>query len=268
MVTCSGAGDPCSEIDCCSDSGLVCIEGYCAFPEPTCVADGYQCDFVTVAFAGDGSNCCGDSSCLEGICIPNCIGETGSCKSSDECCDGYYCSDKYTCDPIPPCGEVKSYCKDDYDCCAGLYCSDKGICVASTDLCGVPGDACEMVEDHGCCGGLTCFEGVCDNPSGLCMDKWEYCDGKNFLCCKGLICGSDYFCHPEKKDDDGGGGAKPETPAAPTGGAAVTTLPSTGSGSGPDGSSWVNAAAIGGAAAVLGGAMLRKKQAEAQTEES
>jgi hypothetical protein len=46
----------------------------------------------------------------------------------------------------------------------------------------------------------------------------------------------------------------------------VTTLPSTGSGSGPDGSSWINAAALGGAAAVLGGALLRKKNTEASAE--
>jgi MYXO-CTERM domain-containing protein len=105
-----------------------------------------------------------------------------------------------------------------------------------------------MVADHGCCPGLTCFEAVCDNPSGLCLDKGEFCDDKNFLCCDGLVC-HHHTCKAPK----------PQPAPAPKP-ATVTTLPSTGSGSDDDpGSGLMGAAALGGLAAIIAAKRLRGK---------
>ncbi len=220
---CFGAGDPCASADdCCTGD---CVNGVCDDAD-ACAHYDAACSFpeVTVAASIDGSNCC-EGQCLEGICVPWCIGDGGDCA-------------------------------DDDDCCTGLACVD-GACLTA-EVCGVFGDACEMIEDHGCCAGLTCFEGQCDNPSGLCTNEWEYCDGTNVVCCSGLVCGNDDACHAE--------GGKPEEPKPHPQGPTVTTLPGTGSGTDDDGSGWINAAALGGAAAVLGGALLRKHRDEREGE--
>jgi len=111
-----------------------------------------------------------------------------------------------------------------------------------------------MVADNGCCPGLTCFEAVCDNPSGLCLDKGEFCDDKNFLCCDGLVCH-----HHTCKEPNPQPTPEPTTPE-PTTPATVTTLPSTGGG--PDdgsGAAWLGAAALGGMAAFIAAKRMREK---------
>jgi len=82
VAECSTEGFGCDgEHPCCN--GLVCDSGTC-IAEPTCAAYNEECWFpeVTVAASLDGSNCC-EGYCLEGICVPNCIGQGGDCKSND-----------------------------------------------------------------------------------------------------------------------------------------------------------------------------------------
>jgi hypothetical protein len=61
---------------------------------------------------------------------------------------------------------------------------------AAAQTCGVLGDAC--TDNTDCCTGLTCFEAVCGNPSGLCMDEGEFCGAEGLECCEGLSCTDDY----------------------------------------------------------------------------
>lgn len=61
---------------------------------------------------------------------------------------------------------------------------------ASAQTCGVLGEECTGNDD--CCDGLVCFEALCDNPSGLCMEDGEFCGSEGLECCEGLDCVDDY----------------------------------------------------------------------------
>ena len=107
---------------------------------------------------------------------------------------------------------------------------------AAAQTCGVLGDDCTGNAD--CCTGLVCFEALCDNPSGLCMDEGEFCGSAGLECCEGLDCTDDYC--------------------------AATTLPGTGVGSSAGrgiSSSLLGAGVVAGVAAALAGKRLRAREA-------
>jgi hypothetical protein len=106
---------------------------------------------------------------------------------------------------------------------------------AAAQTCGVLGDDC--AENADCCTGLVCFEALCDNPSGLCMDEGEYCGSAGLECCEGLDCTDDYCVG--------------------------TALPDTGIGSASDsgiGASLLGAGVAAGVTAALVGKRLRAQE--------
>jgi len=234
--TCSGQENTCGnegDRPCCDS--LECVESLCA--PVTCSEIGGDCE--------TSDDCCNALVCDSGTCFIPCQAEGAICEISDDCCNGLVCSGGLC---SVPCGIEGETCESDDDCCSGSKCH-WGTCKST---CGFPGDACEMVADNGCCPGLTCFEAVCDNPSGLCLDKGEFCDDKNFLCCDGLVCHR-HTCKAPKPHP----APAPTTPATS---ATVTTLPSTGNG--PDdssGSVWLGAAALGGMAAFIAAKRMHEK---------
>lgn len=135
-----------------------------------------------------------------------------------------------------------------------------GVCVATccdNNNCG----ACGVV----CTGGLTCFEGQCDCPSGdcgcaegqldcggVCVDSC--CDNANCGAC-GVVCSDGLTCFEGICDCPSGDCDTPDpdpTPAPPI------VLPSTGSGGTPNaGLDWTPAAVAAGALA-LGAAAFRR----------
>jgi hypothetical protein len=106
---------------------------------------------------------------------------------------------------------------------------------ASAQTCGVLGDPCDVAnESADCCNGLTCFEALCDNPSGLCMAEGEFCGSSGLVCCDGLECTSDY-CE------------------------AISTLPGTGAGTSAGKHSLLGAGLLAAAAAFFAGKGLGRK---------
>jgi hypothetical protein len=73
------------------------------------------------------------------------------------------------------------------------------------------GDECDIANENAdCCNGLVCFEALCDNPSGLCMDEEEYCGDNELECCEGSTCVFSY-CTAASLPDTGVGPSKKES---------------------------------------------------------
>jgi hypothetical protein len=157
---------------------------------------------------------------------PVCIGPGGTCSAVSSagavpCCEGLLC-----CENAPDfCAEC---CKDD-DCGSGEICCG-GAC-AAIECCIEDPDPNERCPE-----GTSCFEGVC-----------EFFCSTNEDCQEGTCCCQDGSCFAECCE-------KPEEPEEPP----ITDLPNTGAGDGRDRSSWLGAAALGGAAAFLAGHRLRR----------
>jgi hypothetical protein len=133
--------------------------------------------------------------------------------------------------PAPTCGEGQAVCAG---ACVDTCCDNSN--------CGACGNACAP--------GFTCFEGVCDCPSGLCCPEGEQiCDGKCVsTCCDsnncgacGNVCAEGFTCF-EGICDCPSGLCGPQTPPNTGTGAS-----STGGGSMP----WLAAALASGAAAAF-----------------
>jgi hypothetical protein len=95
------------------------------------------------------------------------------------------------------CGACANACASGA-CTAGVCAGGGGGCEAGQkDCAGVCVDTCCNNDHCGACGnacppGLTCFEGMCDCPSGLCCDEGEVvCDGACVAtCCDNNNCGA------------------------------------------------------------------------------
>ncbi len=259
VPVCGGEGDLCFAreaglgFNCCQD-GLECIDGTCQFPEPECGDEGDYC--------GPKSNeCCNEGlECIEDFCaIPPC-GEVGDTEL--ECCDGLICLDGACAEPEPLCSAEGEPCKDDTGCCDDLICGDSGTCEVIEDTCLLEGETCET--DDECCDGIccagacraieccidepnpndrcpegtSCFEGICEGVAEFCEDD-STC-GTGTCCCDDGSCSED-CCDPPVDEEE-----------------PVTQLPNTGIGDESAGrSAWIGAAALGAAAAFLGGKRLK-----------
>jgi hypothetical protein len=137
-------------------------------------------------------------------------------------------------------------CGDGQTDCPGSGCVD--LC-CNNDHCGACGNACT--------GGFTCFEGVCDCPSGLCCAEGEVlcgetcvatcCDNNNCGAC-GNVCTGGLTCFEGVCD-------------CPSGNCGPYTPPNTGIGSGPQVGThghWMGAAVASAAAAAI--AIARRRQ--------
>jgi len=245
--------------------------GLPAAAQLTCDTGETACNGVCVDLLTDEANCgvCGEIcesdlvgvACIEGECVriscpaalPLQCGET-----VDDCVDP-------ATDPNN-CGACGVVCQSGV-CGAGVCgsCDEgeiacSGVCVATccdNNNCG----ACGVV----CTGGLTCFEGQCDCPSGLCgcaegqLDCGgvcidSCCDNANCGGC-GIVCSDGLTCFEGNCDCPSGDcdTPDPEPTAAPP-----ITLPSTGSGATPNaGLDWTPAAVAAGVLA-LGAAAFRR----------
>ncbi|MDP9409024.1 MAG: hypothetical protein M3P70_00720 [Actinomycetota bacterium] len=203
---------------CCNESCSICapIGGSCT--EQFC---GDQCQSDADCPHRDGDACTG-AACEEGTCVYF----TVDCVPGFVCCGNGECVDVSS-DPAN-CGACGTVC-------------DSGVC--SDGTCSPTGEGCDEGEvdcdgtcvatccDNNNCGGCgivcgdgeTCFEGVCDCPSGQC----------------------------EEPGDTSGG-----TSGGTSG--VITTLPSTGSGSASTGRHGGLAATALAAAAALGAAAVRR----------
>jgi len=138
------------QLDCCD--GLVCLDGICAVPEPTCAAEGEACAMIDGAL----TSCCEGLVCADGICVvpgPTCAGEGETCEADADCCDGICCGG--TCRAIECCIDDQnpnSRCGDGQTC-------NEGVCEGVDNLCA--NDA-ECAGDTCCCDDGTCSETCCD----------------------------------------------------------------------------------------------------------
>lgn len=178
-------------------SGETCFEGICGCPSGLCCAEGETiCNGACVDLTTDLNNCgaCG-SICESGLVAVDC--RAGECVRAD-------------CPPdLTYCGAV-ALCRD---------------LATDPEHCGACGNVCAA--------GLTCFEAVCDCPSGLCCAAGQTqcgdvcvetcCDNANCGAC-GHVCGAGETCFEGVCDC-------PSGTCGTTGD--TVTLPSTGSGPTP-----------------------------------
>jgi Cys-rich repeat protein len=286
----SDLGGICSDTDPCA-AGLFCIPNGVNPDNATDPSAGYceECnpDIVPEAVCAEGSFCnvsgsfgvCDSCDCADNeTCAP--VG--GSCGCDTICCgatddvEGVCCAEGLVCSAGGSCVQ----CAADTDCADGQICAD-GVCIVpcATDLCGGvccnAGDMCmdnacmapECATDSDCTGGKVCkaqmcvvqcttdgdcgADEVCDVAAGVCKAKPE--------CVKNTDCPGDEVCNSGvcKAAEQAGNGTSGN--GSDTGNGTVTTLPTTGIGGSKSGgsSSWLGAAAIGGAAALLAGKKLR-----------
>jgi hypothetical protein len=167
--------------------------------------------------------------CREGECVrANCPVGLEYCGAVDLCRD-------LSSDP-EHCGACGNACASGM--CSGGVCAPGGRCAAGqTDCGGTCVDTCCNNNHCGACGnvcqaGLTCFEGICDCPSGLCCAEGEVvcngacvatcCDNNNCGACGNVctggetcfegICGCPSgLCPPVKLPNTGRGTARLET---------------------------------------------------------
>jgi hypothetical protein len=221
--------------------------------------------------------CAGAAACIDlgsnldhcGACDNVCASDliTVACRNGEcvraDCPEGLaYCGPTQLCRDLYSdpghCGSCDTPCPSGR--CAGGVCVPEeggecqvecGICPAGQTNCG--GQCVDTCCDNtncgrcgnACTGGLTCFEGVCDCPSGLCCAEGETLCGGSCVatCCDNNNCGA---CgHVCKKGRTCSGG----TCSCPGG----LCLPNTGHGSGPtwtDHGKWAGVASAGIASAL------------------
>jgi hypothetical protein len=142
-----------------------------------CAAGLTDCYGVCVDLLTDLNNCgaCG-SVCESGLVPVRCrdgVCERASCPVGIEFCGAVDGCRDLSSDPLH-CGACQNACASGV--CTGGVCApaDGGACApGQTDCGGVCVDTCCDNNNCGACGnvctgGLTCFEGVCDCPSGNC----------------------------------------------------------------------------------------------------
>ena len=217
-----------------------------------------------VDLATDLNNCgaCG-AVCESGLVPVRCrngVCERASCPPELEYCGAVDLCRDLSSDPLH-CGAYQNPCASGV--CVGGVCAPAGGCApGQTDCGGVCVDTCCDNNNCGACGnvcpaGLTCFEGVCDCPSGLCCAEGEVlcdgacvatcCDNNNCGAC-GNVCAPGFTCF-EGVCDCPSGNCGP-----------VVQLPSTGRGAaadGRDGQRWAPVALAGAGAALLAGGVRR-----------
>ena len=222
----------------------------------TCEAGLTDCGGVCVDLQSDMNNCgaCGEV-CESGLVPVECrsgVCERANCPVGIEYCgieDG--CRD-LTSDP-EHCGACANPCASGV-CSGGVCAADGGTCAeGQTDCGGICVDTCCNNSHCGACGnvcpsGTSCFEGICDCPSGLCCAEGEVicngtcvatcCDNNNCGAC-GNVCTGGLTCFEGVCDCPSGNCPPVKLPNTGRGGTDM------GSGRGP----WI-AAAMAGAAAV------------------
>jgi hypothetical protein len=215
----------------CPDSGL-CVD--LASDLDNCGACGALCRSDLVAVA------CRDGACVRADCPP----ALTYCGAVDLCRD-------LATDPLH-CGACQNACPSGV--CAGGACLAVGCAPGQAECGGLCVDTCCDNANCGACGnvcppGLTCFEGICDCPSGLCCPEGEILCGDTCVatCCNNDHCGAcGNACPPGESCFEGICGC-------PSGNCAPIQLPNTGIGTASRGDPGLRAVpwALAGAGAAL-----------------
>ena len=232
LIDCNGVCvDLLTDMDNCGDCGAICESG---LVQVACI--GGEC--VRTSCPAALPRQCGVTvdDCVDPATDPNNCGDCGVVCASGVCIGG-------------ACGS----CAEGQTTCVG-YCADT---CCDTDNCGACGVVCPT--------GSTCFEGVCDCPSGdcgcaegqiecggICIDSC--CDNNNCGGC-GIVCTGGDTCFEGICGCPSGNCDDPE-PTPPL------TLPNTGAGSASPGPDWAPAALVAGLVAT-GAAALSKFRRDA-----
>jgi hypothetical protein len=227
-----------------------------ASAQATCEAGLTDCGGICVDLQSDMNNCgaCGEIcesdlvpvECRSGVC------ERASCPVGIEYCGAVDGCRDLSSDPAH-CGACANACASGV-CSGGVCATGGGSCAEGQAECdGMCVDTCCNNSHCGACGnacpsGTSCFEGICDCPSGLCCAEGEVicngtcvatcCDNNNCGAC-GNVCKDGLTCFEGKCD-------------CPSGNCPPVKLPNTGSGEASMGGlrdAWA-AAALAGTAAV------------------
>ena len=243
--------------------------------DPTCAAGLTYCADAAacVDLQTDLNHCGGCGSVCESGLVPvacragECVRAT--CPVGQEYCGAVDLCRDLTSDPAH-CGACANPCASG-SCSGGVCTAPGGGCAPGQVECsGICVDTCCNNEHCGACGnvctgGLTCFEGQCDCPSGLCCAEGEViCDGACVAtCCNnnhcgacGNVCGGGLTCFEGKCD-------------CPSGLCPPTKLPNTGTGAqttDTTAAAWAAMAAVSAAAIAVAGR--RNDRQESKTETS
>jgi hypothetical protein len=227
----------------CEDTNDCLVDEFCDTNLNQCYPI-YQCfedwDCPAPLVCDDTNNVCvnpnGDTTCRSDFDCPatafcdestgRCV-DGGSCETSSQCGDGYYCDDRNVCSPEPA-GD----CINDTQCGHGAYCDEiSGECIDSGICDNVSCDLNMVCDDRGTCvpdetqpatclvqsdcnDGQDCVNGICNDttprdPSKNCLVE-EHCgengvcvDGRCYSACvdegncgTGEVCGTT-FCEPD-----------------------------------------------------------------------
>jgi hypothetical protein len=214
-----------------------------------------DCGGICIDLQSDMNNCGACGSVCESQLVPvECRGgvcERANCPVGIEYCGAVDGCRDLSSDPAH-CGACANACASGV--CSGGVCSSGGGSCAEgqTDCGGVCVDTCCNNDHCGACGnacppGTSCFEGICDCPSGLCCAEGEViCDSACVAtCCDNNNCGAcGNVCPPGLTCFEG-------VCDCPSGNCPPTKLPDTGHGSAAraERAPWVAAAMAGAAAA-------------------
>lgn len=204
---CHGEGEACSSgLECCSQ--LRCNGGTCS----PCKELGGSCA-VPADCCGSGF---GDVICKDGKCT-ECASEGGSCPSGSECCSDLLCNNKKKCvtcfdgtgleqcsSDAQCCGELKcinNYCQkcseEGEECINDSFCCDPNHeCAGSITgplkcvACKGKGESCSGLFTSGCCDGLDCIGGYCDDCSrlGESCEEVRCCLEEDLKCAPNQVC--------------------------------------------------------------------------------
>jgi hypothetical protein len=256
------AGAVCGGDDYCDASGEfgVCKACACGGNE-VCDPVGGACSCPNVTC---GAACCAAGMvCSNGSCV-ECAG-TSDCMSGEICqnnvCVGVQCISDAMCDV-----EAGQHCDETTHACA---CVNETCGAGTAKVCCAAGEVCDSSGGCAvaCAKDKDCAKGEhCDTKLGYCVAN--EC-AKDADCASSEVC-TDGTCAAGEGQSGGGeegnGGGKGEN-GGESGGNGATQLPNTGVGRGASGSSsWLGAAMVGGAAALLAGKKLRQNAAPADVE--
>ncbi len=226
----------CQDSYCNLQTGVCCAAGYCCNTNDQCAAFSTTCDMTSYACKvtceededcehlgayrcesgkclamlpnGDWP-CTNNAQCLSGYCdaVRGVCCDAGSCCRGDADCQGYKCTEEFSCAPI--CNGDNSLCADGYFC-EGDNClpkqSNGGVCITDEDcisdhcdensgICCTEGACCLASSD--CDSGNPCSEGFCNaafsctfvsKADGESCSDGNFCNGQE-RCSLG-VCGS------------------------------------------------------------------------------